>query len=501
MAYRDYQAPGVNVYIERRGNNNPSKLVRFLPIFFGNGMTSLSRTIETKDVLADVTNFPEISLTWKVTNNFNYQMFKDTDFTLESLLIHREVVPGEETYTLQEGRDYELITAAEMRSSQSRVVTRIKIINGSPIKKTDLLYDMSVKIENTNDDFDLRLVNLQDRLYAREIFGPYELEENGQRFLNDVAVAAEIAFRMGVEEFFYMEVPRNYGQPATREAMIDSLEKLYHRQDAYRVVPLTLDTEVLVATSEFITGVSNPLDRRETVGFVTLDPAEILDMKNMDEIINKVGGFSESLNNERICNIFGATAVELIIGTKRYTLPPYFLTLAVACLDSVVGMSNPLSTREITIFSAFHGPYYRPREWNMLARYGVFILYQPEKEGPIVIRHQLTTKQSEDATYQEYSMVKNFDAVTKRLRDRMAPYAGPMNITDGYLEKMDASFTSAVEEVKQLGWAKDIIPIQPWTTKVIGVGESAVEEKRTLVGHFQLIPVYPGNNLDIHLFV
>lgn len=501
MPYRDYQAPGVSVIIERQDTAAPNKLVEFLPVFIGNGMTSMSRTIKFNDLTADVRNYPEISFEWAIQNNFNYQLYKETDFIIADLKLHKEVVLGTPLTDLVLGVDYEVVRSANMKSTRSKIETTIKILDTAKITNTDLIFNMNVRLENTKDDFDLRLITADESFYARDIFGPYVLEEDGNTFFNDVAFAAEIAFRTGVQKFFYLEVPRQYGKKATPEEFKEALKLIYYRQDAYRIVPLTDDEDVILALSDLTTNLSNPIDRREIVGFVNMDPTKILDMSDMDELLDSVGMLSEAINNERICQMFGAESVELSIGTKRYTLPMYFLTAAIVALDTMVGMAEPLSTREITIFSKFNGPYFRPRQWNELAKCGVFIVYQPEKDGPITIRHQLTTKQSDAAEYQEYSIIKNFDAVTKRLRDRMKPYAGPMNHGAGYLEKMDATFTGAISEVKELGWAKEITVLQPWSLRTIGNGDNATEERRNLVGKFKLDPVYPANNLDIYLIV
>lgn len=501
MAYRDYRSPGVNVVIERQETQGGVNLTEFLPVYVGTGMTSRSRTVSKNQVKANVSEFPLVDLEWEISNNFNSQLFQETDFKVKSVSLHKEIVVGTPITALVKDVDYKVITSAATMSVEGKVRTTIEILDIAKILDTDVIYDFEIDIENTDDDFDLRLITKDDRYYARDIFGPFELSENSATFFNDVAIAAEIAFRIGVEKFLYLEVPREYGATAKKEDIIAALDKIYYNNDAYRIVPLSLDSDVIQALNSFTTSLANPIDKREIVGFGGVNPSDITDMKSMDELIEKVGGLSQGLDNERIMNVFGGTSVEMVISSKRYVLPMHFMNVAIASYDTTIGMAEPLSTREITIFSKLNGPRFRPRQWDMLARHGVFIVHQPETNGPIVIRHQLTSKQSDAAEYQEYSIIKNFDAVTKRMRDRMAPYAGRLNITDGYMERIDATFTSAVEEVKGLGWAREITVLSPWTTRVVGTGDTAVEEKRNLVGKFKLVPVYPANNLDIYLIV
>ena len=501
MAYRDYRAPGVDVIIERSESTTNVNLTQFLPVFVGTGMTSRSKVIKKSRIKANVTEYPLVTLDWDIVGSFNTQLYSETDFEVKELALHKEIVTGTPITTLVEGTDFEVVNATEMLSVDGKARTVIKILDATKILDTDLYYDVSIEIENSDSDFDLRLVTADDRYYSNDIFGPYELNEDGNTFFNDIAIAAEVAFRTGVEKFFYLEVPRAYGDVASAADIIKALDKIYYKNDAYRIVPLSLDPEVTAALNSFTTALANPLDRREVVAFTGIDPTEIVDMNSLNELIEKVGGLSTALDNKRSVNIFGGSSVELIISSKRYVLPMYFMNVAIASFDTTVGMAEPLSTREINIFSKVNGPRFRPRQWNELAKHGVFIVYQEETSGPVIIRHQLTTKQTDVAEDQEYSIVKNFDAVTKRLRDRMKPYAGRLNVTDGYMERIDASFTSAIEEVKQLGWAREIKVLTPWAVRVVGTGDTARKENRNLVGKFKLVPVYPANNLDIYLVV
>lgn len=501
MAYRDYQAPGVNVIIQRQEAQDVTQLTEFYPVFVGNGMTSRSRTVSESNIKVNTSDFPNVMLEWKISGAFNSQIFRETDFVVQKVSLHKEVVSGTPITKLVEGTDYSVVTPAALLQNESKARTTIKILDTEKIKATDLIYDIEVKIDNTDDDFDLRLISIEDRYYSKDIFGPLELVENDKSFFNDISFAAEIAFRMNVEKFFYLEVPREYGATATTEDFVAALEKVYYKTNAYRVVVLSLDTKVVEAVNNLTTSLSNPIDRREIVGLVSLDPTEITNMKDIDELTEKVGGFSESLNNKRICNVFGGESVELVVSAKRYVLPMYFMNVAIMCLDAVVGMGDPLSLRTINVFSKLNGPRLRPRQWDMLAKMGVFIVKQDDASEPITIRHQLTTAQSSAAEDQEYSIVKNFDAVTKRLRDRLAPYAGQSNITDGYLERLDGSLTSGIEEVKELGWARELTVVTPWALRKIGTGETAAEEKRNLISQLKLTPVYPANNLDLYLLV
>src|SRR5690606_17760831 len=148
------------------------------------------------------------------------------------------------------------------------------------------------------------------------------------------------------------------------------------------------------------------------------------------------------------------------------------------------------------------GPKFKPRDWNRLAEDHVWIVYQDEDSEPITIRHQLTTSQSKDPEDNEYSIIKNLDGITKFFRDRLKPYAGKHTITDGYLERLDGSFTTAIEEVKEMGLARNMTILTPWRLRRVPSDASGQDEVKTnLITRVKVDLAYPANNLDVYLLI
>ena len=497
--FQDYRPPGVLVSLEFEDTTTCSEVTEFHNVIIGNGITTRKRKVVRESIKVNKDDFPFINFTWDVNGEFNFQHFPNTMFTIDTVLVHRIGENGVKKVELERDVDYQIKYAALARSYEGSIVTTLEILEGSSIKEEDIIFDIHYTLELEDDAFDLKLVNSTDKIFLNDIFGSLEMKENGEEFFNDIGMAAEIAFKLGVEKFYYLEIPRNYGERAKPADFRKALEKIYYEKNAYRIVPLTDDPDVVDSVTKFVNTISNPYDRRETVAFISAENNSIKDHQNLSELVDKVGGLSESFRSPRINNIYCGSSVELPVGSKRYVLPAFFMNVAVSFFDSVIGMSKPLSTRAINVFSKLNGPRFRPAEWNELAKKGVFIVHQERVNGPVVIRHQLTTALDKNARVEqvEYSITKNLDATTQLVRDRLSPLAGKENITDGFFEKVDAAFTGAIEDAKEQELVRDITVLTPWELRKRSNGLNTEEVKTNIVGKFKVTPLYPGNNIDV----
>lgn len=510
MAYRDYRAPGINVNIQYATDVPTTTVTEFFNVYIGKGITSKERVSKLESVKANMLSFPEVVLDFPIAGNVNSQVFGDTDFTLQNVVLNKPVmdtsgsqpVVVSETTPLVEGTDFEIVETAQLRSTSGTVRTIIKIINTAKVTAADTEFGFDLRMTNSVDDYRLRIITPQDRYQIKDIIGPEVLVENGAEMLNDLAIAAEIHFRTNGGPFYYLEVPRAYGAEPLTTDFVNVLGEVYYNVNAYRMVPLTYDETIIRKVNEFTTTMSNPIDRREVISFVALNPLEITNPQDVDEQVDVAGQFANSLNNKRTVLVHGPSDIELAIGTKRFSLPLYFLAVAVAALDSSVGMSDPISLREISVFSKVKVPRLRPAEWNKVARNGVMVIFQEDANGPLVIQHQLSTAQTEIAEEQELSITKNFDAATKLLRDRLKPYAGSYNITPTYKEKLDAATALAIAECKEKGYVAEIEITSGWEARSLSDGAGGtIQNKRNLVTRLKMVPAYPANNLDLILAI
>lgn len=501
--YDGYRPPGADVMLEFERAEAPTSTTEFLTVVVGSGVSTRTRKVVRENIKADITDFPKINLTWEVNGEFNFQQYASTAIELLTLSLQTVTAGGTTMTPLTKGVDYEVEFNGVAKTYEGKIVTTIKALSNKITAVNAINFSLELMLTMEDEDFEIRTVDSRDRMRIEDVFGQLELREGEVESFNDMAMAAEIAFKTGVQRFMYLEVPRNYGEKAKPADYMKAIEKIYHENNAWRIVPLTDDPTVVQAVSKFVTVISNPTDRRECVGFITKDNNDINDHTNLDELVLKVGGLSRGINNKRVVNIYGGWGVDFPIADKTYTLPFYFMAVAVAFLDNAIGMSLPISTREVSVFSKLHGPKFRPLDWNDLAETGVFIVFQERRNGPIVIRHQLTTERGSTSVPAkvEYSVVKNMDATIKLVRDRLSPYAGKENITDGFFEKVDAAFTTAKTDAINFGYVKDLQPLSPWELRKVSNGINVKEIVTNVVSRHRYIPLYPGNNIDVEFIV
>lgn len=503
MPYNEYRDPGVTVTLERLATPQASGRTQFLPVFIGTGSTSRNRVESLTRIKGNYSGYPVVSFDYDIVGNVD--MFKETDFSLTDFRLHKEIEAGEPVTPLVLGTDYEIVEVVALRESSSTYRSTIRILDEDKVTPADLYYDFKLNLENTNEDFVPRLLT-RDQQYQTDLFlGPKMLEENGVKFRNDIAIAAEIAFRLNVQEFYYLEVPRDFGTQPTKSDFQKVIEELYFVEDIYRAVPLTYDLDIIRLVASFATSVANPNDKRQMIAFTATDPALVTDKNDILSWIEAAGLQSESFNNARTFNVAGVNEIELTLDGVRHNLPLYFLAAAVAAFDTVSGMNKPISTEVLDVFTSVKSPRFRPKVWGRLARYGVFVCYKDMTPGSngIVIHHQLSTAQSDSEKDQELSVIKNVDAATVRMRDWFKPYAGRVNIDDELLVKMNATMAQAIEDItKKEKFMTTLTVVTPWQKRTVQNTTNGVTESKTsLVTRLTGEPASPANNLDIILAI
>lgn len=495
MASYEYSAPGVDVIIERGEVETQSAETEFYPVFVGTGISSRNHNVYKENLRGDTSKFPLVTISFDILGDINTDLFNKMSFSVGQVDVQRSSYEeGEESeLELLEDEGFEVTKPLSLSSTDSTASLTIRILDDR-VAPSDVTYGLNLLVNMADKDFEPRAIGTEDRFFSKEMFGPVVISENGVEFYNDIAIACEIAFRLEVPRFYYLEVPRNYGEAPTASDFKAAIDKIYFYNDAYRIVPLTPNADIASVVNQFVAGVSNPIDRRESVAFVTYDTTKIENINDIQEVTEKVGSYSQSFDNKRICNVFSGESLEMRIDGELYVIPSFFMSVAVASLDAVVGRVDPLSLREINVFEKVNGPRFRPRQWDQLAKQGVFIVMQDNPKSPAIIRHQLTTSKSALPEDQEYSVVKNFDVVVKKIRDRFSPYAGKYNVETGFIERLEGTLATVRQEILEDKLARDLAVITSWQQR-------SGSDGRNLVTRLQLSPVYPANDLDVYLIV
>jgi hypothetical protein len=134
---------------------------------------------------------------------------------------------------------------------------------------------------------------------------------------------------------------------------------------------------------------------------------------------------------------------------------------------------------------------------DVIAGGGTLIFTQPVPGAAVGVRHQLTTDVS-TIFFQELSITKNVDMVSRFLRQLYAPFIGSYNITESLLDLMKTRGEAGINFLKEQKAPKVGAPLKAGSL-------SRIEESKTqpdsveidVKGDFPL----PLNNVKITLFV
>lgn len=143
---------------------------------------------------------------------------------------------------------------------------------------------------------------------------------------------------------------------------------------------------------------------------------------------------SEFFGDRRVTNIFPDEAVAV----DGETVPGNFLAAAYAGLKSSVAAHQGITNTEISGFLGVPQSLseFTREELNEIAGGGTAIIAQAIFNGPVYVRHQLTTDMT-DVNHQELSVTTNVDAISKYLRSYIKPLIGQYNITPEFLIQLE----------------------------------------------------------------
>lgn len=212
-----------------------------------------------------------------------------------------------------------------------------------------------------------------------------------------------------------------------------------------------------------------------------------------------ISTYSASFGNRRMVNVWPDT-VKALVGSVVKPLPGFYACVAVAAVTTGLPSHQGFTGLELSGFLGFEHStgYFKTDYLNIIADGGTFILEQTGEETPLFVRHQLTTDRS-SIKYQEYSVTKNVDFISKTLRGKFAPFLKGYNIYDGLFEELKTTSKAVITFFKES-------TIRPKIGGVIKSGsltkimESATQIDTVIMRFKFAIPI-PLNHLEITIEV
>ena len=165
---------------------------------------------------------------------------------------------------------------------------------------------------------------------------------------------------------------------------------------------------------------------------------EVVSPKNKDQQAETIRDYASAFGNRRLV-LMWPDRFEMPVDTKTTVLPGYYLGAMVGALASGFPPQKPLSRQALLgptrVLNSKVDNYFIKRQINTIASGGVMVIHQQDDTDLPHVRHQLTTDTS-DIKFQELSVTKIVDYISRIVKDETTPYTGKYNIGDFLISKM-----------------------------------------------------------------
>jgi hypothetical protein len=322
-----------------------------------------------------------------------------------------------------------------------------------------------------------------------EIIDEYGADVDAAGKVNSVSLGGQLALETGSSLVYTCQVKMAGDAPTATEYDLVYTNYLQFLPDAYRVIPMNLQADINLKTINHVNLMSTPEERGERVTLLGVDHSSM----DVTDVINNVGGYAESVKNERVCVIYPDKVTRVLSDGNSYTLTAPYICAALAGWKSGQPVSQPYTHAEITCFDKLVGIDMRRTEKNKLAEKGVMVLEQEGGQGtPIAVRHGLTTDMS-NLQSKEASVVEIGDYAAKFYRSGLKQYVGTHNVTTDLITKVKGSTNTLTNVLIK----KDIALVG---SKILQLYQDA-DNPDTLILKISLKVPYPCNTIEITLYL
>lgn len=214
-----------------------------------------------------------------------------------------------------------------------------------------------------------------------------------------------------------------------------------------------------------------------------------------DEQATQIGGYSGAFASRRVVHCW-PDIVKAPVGQNVESLPGFYLCCSVAALITGLPTQQGLTNLSISGFLGFEHStrYFNEDQLDTIAGGGTMIFSQEGSDQPLFIRHQLTTDRSA-IKFQELSITKNVDFISKFLRTTYAPYVGQYNITDTTLDGLRTTAQAVINYLKDSARVPKFGGVIR-SGSLVSIAESTTQLDTVEMRFSFAIPV-PLNSIDI----
>lgn len=320
--------------------------------------------------------------------------------------------------------------------------------------------------------------------------------------------------------------------PVTTPDATKITEILEAKNDAYAVVAMTLDSDVLTALNAHVASMSLPEKKRERILFMTDSGSDwtaattgLVSKRNVmvgpekcwvqttllkSDIDSLVATQNLRIVQDMLYSDSGkqftakaGTLLTSALWAKisdgmadnvavpvHFELSSTFAAAMVALLVLTTPPEQPITNSFVPFISGvIWGDTISEDTLDTYAEAGVLLLVSDKFGTGAYVRHQLTTDVSTIET-RELSITVAVDYVAKLLRKATKPYVGRYNIDGKFLQTLSLVLSSAIHTLLEKGVVRDL--------KVLSMTQNQVTPD-TIDIQIDLLPKYPGNYIKISL--
>lgn len=213
--------------------------------------------------------------------------------------------------------------------------------------------------------------------------------------------------------------------------------------------------EMVYETYKVLTVLENDELLLETGPASSIDPAKKFEVWRPDDGLTQsefVGDRSASFEYLKLLNCWVDSPTQTDGDGVVHAVPQYYVAAELAGLRTAALPQQGLTYTEIEHSiddASLMFTKYSQEELNIAAAKGTFIITQENDDGPIFIRHQLTTDTDNGSLYYEDSVGYNLDTISYAFKDLFQPYIGKRNATPETLEEIETKARDLADGFKK----------------------------------------------------